>query len=64
MYLIDHSKVKNKARVIKSVSYYFLEKNFPLLAKEGNIYYFADTPLFREAVESSPVWIKVFVKFT
>lgn len=65
MFVIDHTKIDKKVKVMRSVAKYFSEdRNIPVLAIDGNVYYFADTELFREVLESAPTWVKVLTKFT
>jgi hypothetical protein len=42
----------------------WLEKNnIPLLAKDGNVYYFAKTDSLTEALKNVPFWISISKKF-
>lgn len=43
---------------------YLVKNNFHILGKEENIYYFADIPETREAMDNAPFLIKILAKTT
>ena len=64
MYIINPESIKNKIKCKKTFAQYFIEHGIPLLAREGEYYYFADTELFKEKFENAPFWIKWGIKTT
>jgi len=58
MYIINPEKIDNKVKCNKIVAKYFLDKNVPLLSQQGNIYYFANSELFKDVSNSAPFWVK------
>lgn len=63
MYIVNPEKINNKIGCNKLVANYFLERKLPLLSRKGNVYYFADTDLFKEILSLSPFWVKLAIKF-
>jgi hypothetical protein len=64
MYILNPEKIKNKIKTKGLVSKYFIEQNIPILVKEEDITYFADSKLFREVLDFSPMWVKLLMKLT
>jgi hypothetical protein len=64
MYIINPEKIKNKIKTKGLISKYFIEQNIPVLSKDRDITYFADSELFRKALGFSPMWIKLLMKFS
>jgi hypothetical protein len=60
MYITNPEKITNKVKCNGLVSKYFLERNIPILSREGNNYYFSDSELFREVLSFAPFWVKMF----
>jgi len=62
MYIINPEKISNKIKCNSIIAKYFLDKNIPLLSRQGNIYYFANTELFKEVLSFSPFWVKLLMR--
>ena len=62
MYIINPEKISNKVKCNKIAAKYFLDRNIPLLSKQGNTYYFVNTELFKEVLESAPFWVKLLMR--
>ncbi len=62
MYIINHESIKNKVKTKGLVTKYFMDQNIPVLSIDGDITYFANSELFREVLEFSPIWIKLWMK--
>jgi hypothetical protein len=58
MFIVNSKEIKNKIGFKEKISRYLENHGVPLLAIEGDIYYFAKTDLLNDVLESSPVWIK------
>jgi hypothetical protein len=59
MYVLNPEKIEHKIGFKKNISDYLQSHGVPLLATEGDIYYFADTDKLREALKSAPLWVKL-----
>ena len=64
MFIVNPEKIKNKVKLKKVFAQYFMEHDIPLLSREGEYCYFADSELFKEELEKAPFWIKWAVKTT
>jgi hypothetical protein len=58
MFILNSKSIKNKIGFNKKISNYLENHGIPLLAIEGDIYYFAKTDLLDDVLKSSPVWIQ------
>lgn len=64
MYILNPNTIKKKISCSKRMADYLVKNNFPILGKEENIYYFADIPEVKEAMDSAPFLIKILAKTT
>jgi len=63
MYILNPNSIKNKIGFKKKISNYLETHGIPLLAIEGDIYYFAQTKILNDVLQSSPLWIKWAKRF-
>lgn len=61
MYILNHKVIINqKFKCRKAVANYLINNGVPLLSREDDLYYFADTDLLKNTLENAPLWIKLF----
>lgn len=58
MFILNSKEIKNKIGFKEKISKYLENHGVPLLAIEGDIYYFAGTKTLNDVLQSSPPWIK------
>jgi len=63
MYVLNPEKIEHKIGFKKNISDYLQSHGVPLLATEGDIYYFASTDRLRDALKSAPLWVKITTWF-
>jgi len=63
MFVLNSEEIKHKVGFKEKVSNYLENHGVPLLAIEGEIYYFVDTDLLSDVLKSSPLWVKFAKKF-
>jgi len=64
MFILNSKQIKNKIGFNKKIANYLENHGVPLLAIEGDIYYFAETNLLDDVLKSSPLWIKLAKKYS
>jgi hypothetical protein len=63
MYITNPETIPKKYACKKHLARFLIyNKNLPLLAREGNIWYFAKTTALEKALEEVPIWISVSEK--
>lgn len=63
MFILNSKKINNKIGFKKKISQYLENHGVPLLAIEGDIYYFANTENLSDVLKSSPIWIRLAKKY-
>jgi hypothetical protein len=61
MFIVNPEVIKDKISFNKRIGLYLANHGVPLLAIEGDKYYFANTDLLSKALKSLPLWAKLKV---
>lgn len=64
MFIVNSEEIKHKVGFKEKISNYLENHGVPLLAIEGDIYYFANTKILNDVLQSSPLWIKWAKKYS
>jgi hypothetical protein len=64
MFILNSKSIKNKIGFSKKVSDYLEKNGVPILAIDGDIYYFTDGDLLTKVLDSSPFWVKWSKRFS
>lgn len=64
MFITNPEVIENKIGFNSTIGKYLVNHKVPLLAIEGDIYYFSNIELVRESLKKAPLWIKLTCWFT
>lgn len=63
MFIVNSESITNKIGFKEKVSNYLENHGVPLLTIEGGIYYYAQTKLLEDVLQSSPLWVRWTKKY-
>lgn len=61
MFISNPNSIPNKFKCNKII-YNYLKDKLPLLSRENNLYYFANTEKLNHILNSAPLYIKIALK--
>jgi len=64
MFIVNPDVIIYKKGFCENISNYLENHGVPLLAIEGDKYYFAETDLLNKELKESPWWVKLGILFT
>jgi hypothetical protein len=64
MFIVNPDVIIHKKGFCETIANYLENHGVPLLAIEGDKYYFAETDLLNKALKSAPLWVKLAILFT
>jgi hypothetical protein len=59
MYIANVSDMNQAYSCTPFIGKWLIEKNFPVLSLKDGKYYFAETELLKEVVDTIPLWMKI-----